>query len=329
MTVFAAVTLVLTAVLAFTIGNVSFASRTPYRAEFTDATGLLAGDDVRIAGVRVGTVTSVRLMDARYAVVGFAVDRKYPLTVGTLAQLRYRNLVGQRYLNLTPGPSSGRLLARNQLIPLSQTSPALDLTVLFNGFQPLFQALNPQAVNSLATEIISTLQGEGGNIDALLAHTASLTTTLADRDAVIGRVIGNLNTVLATVRQHDAGLVDVVDQLQRLVTGLAGDRSAIAASLGSIDALAGDTANLLDQVRPAVPTDLQQLSATAHLLATTTNGPGGPNTLDEFLHRIPYKLNGIARTATYGSWFNFYLCDLVIPGSSVQYHATAPSCGAR
>lgn len=329
MTVFAAVTLVLTALLAFTIGNISFASRTNYRAEFTDATGLLSGDGVRIAGVRVGTITSVKIMDAKYAEVGFSVDRVYPLTSGTTAQLRYRNLIGQRYLNLTPGPSTDQRLRANALIPLSHTTPALDLTTLFNGFQPLFRALTPQAVNSLAAEIISTLQGEGGNIDTLLAHTASLTNTLADRDAVIGKVIDNLNTVLATVQQHDAGLVDVVDQLQRLVTGLAGDRTAIAASLGSIDSLAGNTANLLAQVRPALPTDLRGLSATAQNLATTTNGPGGANTLDNFLQRIPYKLNAITRTATYGSWFNFYLCDLVVPGTSIQYHVTTPSCGAQ
>lgn len=329
MIVFAVVTALLTAVLAFTIGNISFASRISYRAEFTDATSLSPGDDVRIAGVRVGTVNSVQIMNRKYALVGFAVDKSYPLTSGTTLQLRYLNLVGQRYLNLTPGPSTDQRLRQNQLISLSHTSPALDLTTLFNGFQPLFRALTPQAVNSFSAEIIATLQGEGGNIDTLLAHTASLTNTLADRDAVIGQVIDNLNAVLATVQQHDTGLVDVVDQLQRLVTGLAGDRAAIASSLGSVDALAGNTAQLLSQIRPAIPTDLTQLSVTAHTLATTTNGPGGPNTVDEFLQRIPYKINAIVRTATYGSWFNFYLCDLVVPGTPVQYHVSTPSCGAQ
>jgi phospholipid/cholesterol/gamma-HCH transport system substrate-binding protein len=333
--IFTMVTLVLTLLLAFTIGNVSFSPRTSYKALFSDATELTGGDDVRIAGVRVGEVTSVKIAHypasvagAAYsggtqALVSFTVDSSYPLTSGTTAQLRFRNLVGQRYLNLQPGPSAAPQLTGNSLI--TNTAPALDLTTLFNGFQPLFEALSPAAINSLSGEIIETLQGEGGNVDQLLATTASLTNTLADRDTVINEVIDNLNAVLATVQQHDAGLADVVDQLDRLVTGLAGDRTEIASSLGTIDTLAANTASLLSVVRPALPTDLTQLSSLAHNLATTTNGPRGPNTLSEFLSRIPYKLNAIIRTATYGSWFNFWLCNISVeaePGAVIPLSNT-------
>ena len=73
--------------------------------------------------------------------------------------------------------------------------------MLFNGFRPLFTALNPDDVNKLAYEIIQVLQGEGGTVASLLRRTASLTNTLADRDAVIGRVITNLNSVLATLAE--------------------------------------------------------------------------------------------------------------------------------
>ena len=85
--------------------------------------------------------------------------------------------------------------------------------MLFNGFKPLFAALSPNDVNELSGEIIQVLQGEGGSIDQLLAHTASLTSTLADRDAVIGRTVTNLNAVLGTVQQRDGQLGDLVDQL--------------------------------------------------------------------------------------------------------------------
>jgi len=74
------------------------------------------------------------------------------------------------------------------VIPISRTDPALDLTVLFNGFRPLFHALSPNEVNAFALEIVKTLQGEGGVIADLAAKSASLTNTVADRDAVIGGV---------------------------------------------------------------------------------------------------------------------------------------------
>ena len=78
------------------------------------------------------------------------------------------------------------MLTPGSTIPVSQTSPALDLTVLFNGFKPLFQALSPSDVNELSYEIIQVFQGQGGTLDGMLAHTASITQTLADRDQVIG-----------------------------------------------------------------------------------------------------------------------------------------------
>ena len=105
------------------------------------------------------------------------------LTQGTKATIKYRNLVGERYIALTQDVGGATPLRDGATIGLDHTQSALDLTVLFNGFKPLFAALSPKDVNELSGEIISVLQGEGGNINSLLATTASLTSTLADRDA--------------------------------------------------------------------------------------------------------------------------------------------------
>ncbi|MDQ6649852.1 MAG: MCE family protein [Actinomycetota bacterium] len=302
--VFAVVTIMATAVLASVIGNLTFTKNESYRARFTDATGLLAGDDVRIAGVKVGQITSVSIADRRYAEVGFTVDKAIPLKTSTLARIKYRNLVGQRFLALTEGPGSGARMAKKAEIPLAQTTPALDLTTLFNGFKPLFRALSPKDTNKLSFEIISTLQGEGGTINALLSSTASLTNTIADRDAVIGRTVNNLDAVLATVDQRNAGLSELIVQLQRFVSGLAGDRKAIGDSLLGINALADSTAGLLRDIRPSLRPDIQSLNQTAKNL--NDNAP----VLDSVLRDLPPRLNSVVRTATYGSWFNFYLCQI-------------------
>ncbi|MFD0747331.1 MlaD family protein [Phytohabitans flavus] len=169
---FAAVTVLLTAMLAQTFGSFT-GGGTSYRARFTDVTGLLEGDDVRIAGVRVGQVEDIRVADNTVAEVEFTVDGDIPLGTGVRAKVRYRNLVGQRYIALSEGPGDGRPLPPDGLIPLAQTTPALDLTVLFNGFRPLFTALTPEDVNKLAYEIIQVLQGEGPTVTSLLRRTAS------------------------------------------------------------------------------------------------------------------------------------------------------------
>jgi phospholipid/cholesterol/gamma-HCH transport system substrate-binding protein len=329
--VFIVVTVLATGVLAATIGNFRFGGSTAYRALFTDATGLMKGDDVRIAGVRVGEIDGVSVTrhgDRSLALVSFSVQSDRPLADSTLAQIRYRNLVGQRYVALSEGAGSGERLGADGTIPLRQTQPALDLTVLFNGFKPLFAALNPDDVNAFAMEIIKTLQGEGGNINSLLGHTASLTSTLADRDEVIGRTVDNLNQVLGTVDERDKQLDTLIVELQRFVSGLAQDREAIGASLTNIANLADATSQLVEQGRPAIRSDVQELGKVAGTL------DDNKAIVDGVLKRLPNKLNTITRTATYGSWFNFYLCDFEgriilsnVTAFSPNYHSSAARCG--
>ena len=199
-------------VLVTTITNAGYGEQLTYRAEFTDVAGLVEGDEVRIAGVRVGQVTGIGLAeehrDRPVAEVELEVSADVPLPAAVEATIRYRNLVGQRYIALTEGEGSGgETLDEGAVIPLAQTTPALDLTVLFGGFQPLFQALSPADVNRLSFEIIQVFQGEGGTMESLLAHVGSLTNTLADRDHVIGSVIDNLTTVMGTARRPRPAVV--------------------------------------------------------------------------------------------------------------------------
>jgi phospholipid/cholesterol/gamma-HCH transport system substrate-binding protein len=303
LTIFIVVTTMATSVLVVTIGNLSFDEKNSYHAIFTDATSVVEGDDVRIAGVRVGSVTGVELEGRDLAKVSFEVDSSVPLTQATLAQIRYRNLIGQRYVALAPGEGSAAPLEDGDTIPLSQTTPALDLTVLFQGFQPLFEALSPDDVNQLAYEIIQVLQGEGGTVENLLARTSSLTQELANRDQLIGDTIDNLNSVLTTFGAKDQELSQTITTLQQFATGLKNDRQAILGSLDAISELAVETADLVSDARPALTEDIRQLRRLA------TNLARNKQILDRELQILPIKLQKLGNTADYGSWFNFYLCN--------------------
>jgi phospholipid/cholesterol/gamma-HCH transport system substrate-binding protein len=325
--VFAVVTVVLTAFLAGTLGSLGFGGGPAYKAMFTDVTGVLPGDDVRVAGVKVGRVTSVDLApDGRTAELTFTAT--VPLTTTTLAKVRYRNLVGQRYVALSEGKGGGAALREGDVIPLANTAAALDLTVVFNGFRPLFTGLSPDDVNSFAYEIIQLLQGEGGTLSSLLSRTASLTGTLSDRDELIGRVITNLNAVLSTVDERDAKLSETIKQLRVLVAGLAADRAAIGDAVGNISGLTQATTSLLRDARPSLAADISALNTLAGTLQDNTS------VLESTLSRAPGRLDALTRTASYGSWFNFFLCDfdgrVVIPsGPSVDpatFHAADAKC---
>jgi phospholipid/cholesterol/gamma-HCH transport system substrate-binding protein len=326
---FAVVTVLATTLLAATIVNVSFTPEHTYRAVFTDVTSLEEGDDIRVAGVRVGEVEAIRITDRTLAEVTFSVTRDRPLLTSTGAVIRYRSLVGQRYVALTEGAGDGTRLKPGATIPLSRTQPALDLNALLGGFKPLFAALSPKDVNQLATNIIKTLQGEGGTVNSLLAHTASLTTTLADRDELIGSVIDNLNTTLQTLDKRGARFSALLKQLQRLISGLSADREPIGSSLENIGALTEATSGLLEDARPPLKDDIAELTD----LTKTLND--NEKTVEGVLKRLPNKLNKLTGTASYGSWFNFYLCDfdgrIVLPKTreviTPELHVARARCG--
>lgn len=326
--IFAVVTLLATAVLAATIVNIHFGPSDSYRAVFSDVTGLEEGDDIRVAGVRVGEVEEISITGRTNAEVKFSVSGDRPLLTSTGAVVRYRNLVGQRYIALTEGAGDGSQMEPGDRIPLSRTKPALDLNALLNGFKPLFAALSPKDVNKLAFEIIKTFQGEGGTVNSLLTHTASLTSTLADRDKLIGSVIDNLNTVLGTVDKRSSRFSKLIKQLQRVVSGLSSDRKAIGDSLVSISDLTGATSGLVEDARPALRKDIAGLSE----LTGTLNK--NEKTVEGVLKRLPNKLDKLIATGSYGSWFNFYLCDfdgrIVVPKTreviTPEYHVDAARC---
>jgi phospholipid/cholesterol/gamma-HCH transport system substrate-binding protein len=303
--IFTIVSVLVTGLLAVIMGNFGFGDQHEYKAVFSSASELKKGDDVRVAGVSVGQVKGVRIHGRDKALVTFKVDADVPMTTASGAEVRYLNLVGDRYLALTQGKPGAPRLSGDATIPESRTTPALDLTELFNGFQPLFQALNPADVNELSLNLVRVLQGEGGTVQSLLARTASLTNSIADRDQLVGQVIDNLSGTLQTVDSRHRQLTDLLVQMRSLMGKLARDRTAIGVSLTNVSALTDQVARLVTDARPWAKQDIAELRR----VMTILNRPQNQKVLDETLERLPTMLRRQARIGTFGSWYNYYLCD--------------------
>jgi len=324
--IFLVVTIFATYVLGVTIANKTYGDTTTYRADFTDASGLQKGDDVRVAGVRVGTVKSIKVVDKNYAQVTFDVSKDVPVPASVLAKLRYLNLVGQRYLELDQGPDDAvQMLPANGLIPVAQTEPAVDLTDLFAGLQPLFRGLDPDQINELSGEVIAVFQGEGGSLQLLLSSLGDLSNSLADRDQVIGEVVDNLAEVLTTVGDHDAELSRLIGQLQQFVSGLADDRHTIVDSIDGINELTTATASLLSGARQPLRADVTNLTRLVGNLNKSSDTA-------YVLRNLPPTLSGLIRATSYGSWLNFYLCSvsgtITLPTGKVIHVDQMPGNGA-
>ncbi|MBO2457562.1 MCE family protein [Actinomadura violacea] len=305
---FLAVTATATAVLAMSITNASGGSTRSYHAVFTDVTGLNSGDTVRIAGVRVGQVKQIKVSGRRLAKVTFTVDADRDLPASTTAAVKYLNLVGQRYLDLGQGAGDGGTLRRGGTIPVSRTTAALSLNALFTGFQPLMAALSPSDVNQLSQSIVQVLQGQGGTVEQLVSSIGSLTSTLASRDQVIGQLITNLDAVVRTVNDRDRRLVSLITTLRGLVSGLAADRKQIGGALQGIGDLTSSTAGLFADGREPLHESIAGLNDLSGNLAKNKT------VLERFLTTAPGKMAAISRTNSYGSWANFYRCEIRVTG---------------
>jgi phospholipid/cholesterol/gamma-HCH transport system substrate-binding protein len=312
----ASVQLLLTAVIVIVFGQVRFEKTNSYSAEFSNASGLRAGQFVRASGVEVGKVKKVDLVDGDKRIrVDFSVDHSLPLYQSTTAQIRYQDLIGNRYLELDRGTGEGadRILPPGGFIPLARTQPALDLDALIGGFKPLFRALNPEKVNDIAQTIITVFQGEGGTINDILDQTAQLTSRLAERDQAIGEVISNLNTILDTTARHRKEFDDTVNNFEVLISGLKDRADPLAAGTAHISNAAGTIADLLADNRALLHDTVSRLETIATPLIDQRDQ------VEDMLTKLPNAFNLIGRASgIYGDFFNFYLCDLSITVNGLQ-----------
>ncbi len=303
--VFTLVSVIITSIVISSLLDLNSQPATGYVAEFSNGSGLQPGDTVRIAGVEVGKVSAVTLQQ-NHADVSFSVDDSQQLTTTTHAAIHFENLLGQRFLALLPGRPGGRPLAPGGVIPEPRTTPAIDLTAVFDGFQPLFSALSPNQVNQLAGSIIDVFQGESGTISNIVAQTATLTNNLADRQQVIDTLLTSLSSLLDTVGVHDTQLGQLIGSFDTLMTGLAGSRTQIGSAIDNLATAESTTSTLLNEAQPTLNEDIQTLSHAVQSLSVNQQGLNG------VLRGFPGLVNALTKIQSTGSWVNVYLCNLTI-----------------
>ncbi len=301
--IFTVAMLLVAAMLVVVFGQFRFASESSYHATFLDASRLKAGQDVRIAGVPVGKVGTVKLNPDNTVDVAFNVNKRYQLYTSTRAVVRYQNLVGDRYLEITAGPGELRKLPPGSTIPRENTQPALDLDALLGGLRPVLKGLDGAKINEVSSAVMELLQGQGGALSNLLSTTSAFTQNLAARDQLIGDVINNLNTVLGTVDEKGAQFDASVDQLQKLLTGLADGRDPIAGAIPPLASAENDLTDMLVQSRRPVQGVIENVRPMAQRMDVRK---ADINKVIEPLAENYLRLNALG---AYGSFFNIFYCS--------------------
>ncbi|GAA5046282.1 MCE family protein [Nocardia callitridis] len=308
--IFAIVSVLVTVLVWNTLARIVQGDTKSYSATFTDVLGLHEGDDVRMAGVRVGKVDKIELgrdneSNRSVATVTFVVQQDQTLFDDTRALVRYQNLIGQRYVSLDPGAEPNPAPLKNKgTIPLAHTEPSFDISGLLNGFQPLFQVLQPEQVNRLSETFIQALQGDGVSLSAFIVQAAQLATDFQRRDAILSDVITNLSAVMSGLAKRGDELETLVTQTRALIGGLYDQGQSLLASTEQISTASSSLVNMVGQIQPKL--EVAQNSTSAALTLLIANGAK----LDQAAIDFPTVLSAAGRHTSTGGYANAYLCGL-------------------
>jgi len=319
--IFAVIALAMLALLYNTmIDGVPGGTRS-FTADFTNVSGLSKGDDVRVAGVRVGKVNDIKIVGGDHAQISFSLENDQALLSNTSLVMRYQNLLGQRYISMVQPAVHGTPLRAGTTIPESRTSPGFDLTELLDGFRPLFETLRPADVNKLAGSLIQVMQGEGGTVEQLLQQTNKVTNFMADRDQIFGDVLTRLTPVLNDMAGQGSELRNTVHELRLLMSGLAQQRVKIGKSISGLSNLITSTSSLLAEVRHPITVDTHLFRQVADALA------GNRSLLTQALGAFGDVFGGLGRASSYRNSANVYLCTLWIRIASLQLNLSGKNSG--
>ena len=306
---FSAVSAMFTVGLAIKIGNLQlFSHQYPLSAVFSDASGVFKGDAVKLAGVDVGRVTGAKIDDGR-AIVSFKIDDSVKLPKDTVVGIRWRNVLGQRFLYLYPGTGGGTYDA-GATIPMTQTENAGDLGDLLNHLGPILRAIDPNKANAFLDAMNTALSGNEAAVRLLLDDGGVLASRLGGMDNQIKTLISSSDTVISTFAGQDKAIARILDDLNVVGARLEGMTGDLNSFITNFAVVQKELDRLLKQNRGNIDYDIGALGSVAANLVR--NGAK----LETTLCTLPAGLAGYFQTTSWGEWFNVRITEITVKDAS-------------
>ena len=302
---FTAFTFAITFWLASVIGNYQpFSSPYEIRAQFQDVTGLLVGDVVKASGVTVGRVNDIAIKDG-LAIVTIGVDEDVELPEKVEAEIRFRNLVGQRMIAMVPPEDTEtKLLQPDAVIPLDRTEPAFDLTELFNGLRPLIRSTEPRDINIVARTLTKTLRGRNAEIQSLLTNLADVADTVSSEDQALSQLLDGLNTVSEDLSSRDRQLRVTLTSINEFFGKVLANRKALRTALVSLDEAAVRLDRIIRNNKGNIQVELKSLAQILEVVDAKRND------LRSAVRNLPGFLVATERGTGYGQWAQVHLINV-------------------
>jgi phospholipid/cholesterol/gamma-HCH transport system substrate-binding protein len=303
--IFAAIAGLMTIALGVKLANSRlFADTYELQAEFEDATGILLNDAVKLAGVDVGRVQGAEIEDGK-AIITFNIDKDVELPKDSTIAIRWRNVLGQRFVYVYPGDDD-EVWEEGDRIPVAQTKDVNDIGTFINRVGPVLKAIDPDEANAFLDAMNTALEGNEQDVRQLLDDGAKLAKTLADEDVQIKGLIRSASRIMGAYASQEEALGGIFDNLD-------GVGSMLRRRITDVNTLVTDFATVQRQLnqlvtenRSNIDASIASLDSVANTLATNKKD------LAKTLHSMPLGVISYQQTSSWGEFFNVRLIALTI-----------------
>ena len=294
---------------------------TSYEAEFSEAAGLENGDEVRIAGVKVGHVSDIEL-DGDKVLVTFKVKDAW---VGdqTRADIKIKTLLGQKFLSLDPDGT--KALDPDTPIKKDHTTAPYDVLEAFRGLADTVNDVDTTQLAQSFEVISSTFADTPDDVKGALTGLSQLSKTISSRDQQLSELLANTNTISTTLAQRDQDLVKIMQDGNLLLQEITNRKTAIDNLLTGTQTLSTELKGLVTDNEKQLGPVLTQLDQLTSMLQRNQTD------LAQGLKNFAPFVRVFNNTVGNGHWFDNYIGGLVPPNLALPLVGSddAPGCLAK
>ena len=302
---FSVVCIIFTVALGVKLANSRlFADTYELEAQFANAQGVLKGDAVKIAGVDVGRVTGTEIEGGK-AIVRFNLDKSREIPADSTVGIRWRNVVGQRFLYLYPGDSD-ELLSNGDRIPVEQTESVADIAEFLNRAGPILKAIDPRQANAFLDAMNTALSGNEQSIRSLIDSGASLAQELGAKDEEISELIDSSDEVLHVFASQSDDLGSFIDDLDSV-------SAVLERRTNEINSLVTNFADVQEELNALLAENRGNIDATIQSLDTVSSTlNANRKNLSRTLDTMPLGIANYFQTSSWGEFFNVRVIKLLV-----------------
>ncbi|HET9858395.1 MAG TPA: MCE family protein [Nocardioidaceae bacterium] len=272
-----------------------------YYAAFTEAGGLKANDEVRVAGVRVGKVQEVTL-DGGHVRVEFTVDRGVDFGRDTGANIKVKTLLGAMYLALVPN-GTGQL-EEGAEIPTSRTNSPYDVVEAFSGLADTSERIDTDQLATSLDTLASLMESTPEEFQGALRGMSALSQNIAARDEQLNELLGNMQKVSKVLADRNGDLITLMEDGDKLFRALVSRREAVHNLLVATSRLSTELTALVRETRDDLAPALGHLDSVLDMLRKNQEN------LDNSLRLMAPFYRVFANTLGNGPWFDTYIQNL-------------------